>query len=249
MAFSPTTIAAQRADLLRQVVSNRTNAVPSDDKRLFSAEVGLTVHAYMADVYAAALAELDPERAEEVARELAEDLDAGALPAYAWERAAELGHDPQAWRDHWLAGRKDLPLPGPAHLRAELERQDGEARFWHFEYQAAMDNYWGEVQHGEELRAKLEQVRVAGERLRAAHFREAARLLEDAELDDDAVNMLGNVAHGIEQYNPAPACTCGAEAVHQAGCEATRPVNPHGDHDGNPYADAMWHEQHDADTA
>lgn len=31
-------------------------------------------------------------------------------------------------------------------LRAELERQDGEARFWHFEYRAAMDNYLGENQ-------------------------------------------------------------------------------------------------------
>jgi len=42
-----------------------------------------------------------------------------------------------------------------------------------------------------------------------------------------------------------PACSCGAESVHQAGCDTGRPVNPHADHDGNPDADAMWHEQHD----
>lgn len=38
---------------------------------------------------------------------------------------------------------------------------------------------------------------VTPEALRAAHFREAARLLEDADCDDDAVNLLGNVARGI----------------------------------------------------
>jgi hypothetical protein len=40
-----------------------------------------------------------------VAQELADDLDAGALPSFAWERAVELGHDPQAWIDDFLAQR------------------------------------------------------------------------------------------------------------------------------------------------
>jgi hypothetical protein len=61
---------------------------------------------------------------------------------------------------------------------------------------------------------------ITPERLRAAHFREAARLLEAADHDDDAVNLLDNVAHSIEQYNPNPVCTCAAEPVHQAGCDA-----------------------------
>lgn len=42
-----------------------------------------------------------------------------------------------------------------ARLRAALERQDGEARFWHFEYQAAMDNWRDESGHAKQLRAEL----------------------------------------------------------------------------------------------
>jgi hypothetical protein len=102
---TPATVAAHRADLLRQVVFNRASHVPSDQRRLFAAEIGLTVHAFMADFYAAALAEVDPERAEQVAKELTEYLDDGALPEFAWDRAVELGHDPQAWVDEWDAAQ------------------------------------------------------------------------------------------------------------------------------------------------
>ncbi|WP_327069265.1 hypothetical protein [Kitasatospora sp. NBC_01302] len=101
MNDSPNTVAAQRADLLRQVVFNRAESVPADQRRWFSAEIGLTVHAFMADFYAAALAEVDPERAEQVARELAEYLEDGALPEYSWDRAVELGHDPRVWVAEW----------------------------------------------------------------------------------------------------------------------------------------------------
>lgn len=102
MNIAPNTIAAQRADLLRHVVLDRPGDAISN-RDLFRAETGCLVHAYMADFYAAALAEIDPAKAEEVAQQLADDLDAGALPVYAWHRAAELGHDPQAWRDQAYA--------------------------------------------------------------------------------------------------------------------------------------------------
>jgi len=103
--IAPNTIAAQRADLLRNVVIDRASEVGTSERQLFQALIGLTVHAYMADVYAAALAEVAPERAEEVAQELADDLDAGALPSFAWSRAVELGHDPQDWIDDFLTSR------------------------------------------------------------------------------------------------------------------------------------------------
>lgn len=103
--IAPNTIAAQRADLLRNVVIDRASQVGTSERQLFNALVGLTVHAYMADVYAAALAEAAPELAEEVAQELADDLDAGALPSFAWSRAVELGHDPQDWIDDFLTSR------------------------------------------------------------------------------------------------------------------------------------------------
>jgi hypothetical protein len=97
--IAPTTIADQRATLLRHVVLDRPSNIDTDDRDLFQAHTGLLVHAYMADRYAAALAELDPELAAEIAQELADELDAGALPTYAWHRAVELGHNPQDWKD------------------------------------------------------------------------------------------------------------------------------------------------------
>jgi len=107
MYDAPTTIADQRRALLRQAVLSRAADVPSDQRELFRAEVGLVVHAFMADTYAAALAELDPVRAEQVAAELAEYLDDGALPEYAWDRAVQLGHNPQQWIDDFETARRE----------------------------------------------------------------------------------------------------------------------------------------------
>jgi hypothetical protein len=106
MTDAPSTIAEQRKDLLRQVVFNRATDIPSSQPELFRAEVGLVVHGFMADFYAAALAEAAPERAEQVAAELAEYLDDGALPEYAWDRAVELGHNPQQWIDEYEAAHR-----------------------------------------------------------------------------------------------------------------------------------------------
>jgi hypothetical protein len=107
MTGSPATIAEQRKDLLRQVVFNRAADIPGSQPELFRAEVGLVVHGFMADFYAAALAELDPTRAEQVAVELAEYLDDGALPEYAWDRAVQLGHNPQQWIDDFETTRRE----------------------------------------------------------------------------------------------------------------------------------------------
>lgn len=61
---------------------------------------------------------------------------------------------------------------------------------------------------------ELDRLRAELEQARAAHFREAARLIEEVGLDDDAVNLLDNVADGL---TAAPACSCRAETVHQTG--------------------------------
>lgn len=47
------------------------------------------------------------------------------------------------------------------------------------------------------VRAERDQARADAERLRAAHFHEAARLLEDTGHDDDSVNLLDTLADGI----------------------------------------------------
>ncbi|WP_416477095.1 hypothetical protein [Streptomyces sp. LKA04] len=47
------------------------------------------------------------------------------------------------------------------------------------------------------VRAERDQARADSERSRAAHFHKAARLLEDAGHDDDAVNLLDTLADGI----------------------------------------------------
>lgn len=99
--IAPNTIAGQRANLLRHVVIDRPADTSTEERDLFQAHTGLLVHAYMADRYAAALHEFDPELAAEIAQELADELDAGALPTYAWRRAVELGHNPQDWKDDY----------------------------------------------------------------------------------------------------------------------------------------------------
>lgn len=96
---TPVTVAAQREDLLRQVVFNRAERVSSDQPLLFNAEVRSAIHAFTAALYAEALVGLDPVRADEVARNVARYLAGGALPIYAWVRAEALGHDPQVWSD------------------------------------------------------------------------------------------------------------------------------------------------------
>ncbi|MEV6180135.1 hypothetical protein [Streptomyces sp. NPDC052015] len=51
-----------------------------------------------------------------------------------------------------------------------------------------------------ELRARVAELESALEGQRAGHFTEAARLLEDTGRDDDAVNLLDNVAAGIQAH-------------------------------------------------
>jgi hypothetical protein len=53
--------------------------------------------------------------------------------------------------------------------------------------------------------AEEDRLRASLDQARAAAFREAARLLEDAGRDDDAVNLLDNVADGIASYGPSAA--------------------------------------------
>jgi hypothetical protein len=118
MPETSSTIAAQRKDLLRQVVFNRAGGIPEDQKLLFSAECGLTVHAFMAEFYAAALQEIDPVKADKVAEQLASYLDDGALPEYAWDRAEALGYDPQEWADEWdRIQAKRFPKPEMSQFR------------------------------------------------------------------------------------------------------------------------------------
>lgn len=61
----------------------------------------------------------------------------------------------------------------------------------------------GSAQELEKLKARVAQLEAAlaeSEKQRAAHFTEAARLLEDTGRDDDAVNLLDNVAAGIRVH-------------------------------------------------
>lgn len=116
MAIAPTpaTAAAQRKDLLRQVVFNRAANVPGDQRDLFNAEVRSAIHAFTAALYAEALVRVDPELADRVAANVARYLDGGALPVYAWVRAQGLGCDPQAWVDEFEAAQERTAGPAAA---------------------------------------------------------------------------------------------------------------------------------------
>jgi hypothetical protein len=66
----------------------------------------------------------------------------------------------------------------------------------------ALEDSGGATEMPDEIRANILPM-VA--RLRAETFREAARLLESTGRDDDAVNLLDNVADGALSYVPDPA--------------------------------------------
>lgn len=105
-------------------------------------------------------------------------------------------------------------------LRTELERQDGEARFWEFEYQEAMDNYKGESQQVGKLRAELEQARtpIHDNATRALDYLAA---LDTSHMSTDAIGLglhIVAMLDGPGDPTAPPACTCAAEPVHQAGC-------------------------------
>lgn len=96
--------------------------------------------------------------------------------------------------------------------------------------------------------AHVAAIAVQGEldRLRAVHFHEAARLLESAGCDDDAVNLLDNVADGIaQQYNPNPGHQPHCVAVTQGccSCEEPEPERPHCDC----YSHENYGRRHDPD--
>lgn len=57
------------------------------------------------------------------------------------------------------------------------------------------------------LLAEVRRLRAELDAARAAAFREAARLLEATGRDDDAINLLDNVADGIASYSPSPTPT------------------------------------------
>lgn len=138
------TVDAQRRDLLRQVVFNRAGGVPGDQKLLFSAEIGLTLHAFMAEFYAAALQDIDPERAEQVAQTLAGYLDGGALPEYAWDRAEAWGHNPQEWADEW----DQIMVKRREQLRApfvELEQQLKDTQMMRDFYQRSAEHLRAQI--------------------------------------------------------------------------------------------------------
>lgn len=89
--------------------------------------------------------------------------------------------------------------------------------------QAALDRFHAVAQKTGQLHAPT----VASEMVRADHFSEAARLLEDTGRDDDAVNLLDNVADGIRTHangeDPCRPCGCPKRFDrHADGCP-TRP--------------------------
>ena len=77
---------------------------------------------------------------------------------------------------------------------------------WQADAIADADAVLAEVQPElDRLAAELSRVRAELATARAAAFREAARVLEDTGRDDDAVNLLDNIADGVTANMPTPA--------------------------------------------
>lgn len=70
------------------------------------------------------------------------------------------------------------------------------------------------------------------------HHNLGTKELISAELDEADATELRRMLDAVFPLTATTApCTCAADL--------DRLVNPHADHDDNPYGDAMWHEQHD----
>lgn len=75
------------------------------------------------------------------------------------------------------------------------------------------------------LTTELDRVRAELATARAAAFREAARVLEHTGHDDDAVNLLDNIADGITSSVPGCGCKSAVHPGHYPSCP-DRAVSP-----------------------
>ena len=107
----------------------------------------------------------------------------------------------------------------------ESERRLGELMFWEFEYRTAMDNYKSEAAHAKSLRAELADTQMFRDfNQRSAEHIAAKRDLAEAAIaswERDEISADAAVLIIKKALATTPACSCGAEPVHQAGCDTT----------------------------
>ncbi|MFI1580067.1 hypothetical protein [Embleya sp. NPDC020630] len=86
-----------REQLLRQVVATGALTADMPTGPEYFGRTAALCNAYMAARLLDALMIAAPDVAAAVCTDIAAELDAGALPVYAANRATGLGHDPQQW--------------------------------------------------------------------------------------------------------------------------------------------------------
>jgi len=117
-----TTPEGMREQLLRQVVATGARVLDMPTGPEFFGRTAALCNAYMAARLLDALMTAAPDTVADVCTELAADLDAGALPVYAANRAAELGHDPQKWIAATEFGKAVKKLSGEIHAERVARR-------------------------------------------------------------------------------------------------------------------------------
>jgi hypothetical protein len=110
-------LAAEYHDMLRTVIDNTISGSKERDPVHLAAHATSSVYAWIAFRAVRILEEIAPERLPGLFDDLEGEMDSGEAIEQAWEQAAALGFDPQAWAD-------DV-LPRHARVRADYAKKTG----------------------------------------------------------------------------------------------------------------------------
>lgn len=109
----PGAVAELAEQMLRQTLRSTTEMFGADfdtehGRGAFNAWVHSGIYAWSSYRLLEALKKADPDLAETTVRDLNEQLESGEIGEWAWDAAAEAGHNPQQWHDDYEAHKKQL---------------------------------------------------------------------------------------------------------------------------------------------
>ncbi|MCX5137636.1 hypothetical protein OOK06_36825 [Streptomyces sp. NBC_00340] len=109
----PGAVAELAEQMLRQTLRSTTEMFGADfdteqGRGAFNAWVHSGIYAWSSFRLLEALKKADPDLAEATVRDLNEQLESGEIGEWAWDAAAEAGHNPQQWHDDYEAHKKQL---------------------------------------------------------------------------------------------------------------------------------------------
>jgi hypothetical protein len=109
----PGAVAEMAEAMLRQTLRSTTEMFGADfdtehGRGAFNAWVHSGIYAWSSFRLLEALKKADPDLAETTVRDLNEQLESGEIGEWAWDAAAQAGHNPQQWQDDYEAHKQQL---------------------------------------------------------------------------------------------------------------------------------------------